>query len=189
MRMEVSRLPEVMARNKARQENELRLEELEQLRRNHLELDRLAAKVEQLRRMQAQRSSEERRKDGEQIHLLETQNSRLRTELAQMKAAPETAEARLSVDRTQLEQIARFFYSYARNNSGRYPSNFSELRYYLPASVFPTIETNRFEILWGGANAEPDPAQQALVRTRVEDQQNTRFYLFADGHLETRSAP
>jgi hypothetical protein len=106
--------------------------------------------------------------------------------LDEIKVAPSSIEARRSVDSSELEQIGHFFRAYARNNSGKYPADFNELRYYLPATVYPAIETNRFEILNSDIDTNPDAGKQALVRTRTPDAQSVLLYLFADGHLETR---
>jgi DNA repair exonuclease SbcCD ATPase subunit len=186
---QVSRLPEISDRNLALQKIQAQLEELQRLRRNRLELDELAAKIDALRRTQAQRTNDAQRAGGEHVRRLESENAQLRAELEQFKTAPGTLEARQSVDASQLEHISRFFKSYARNNAGRYPADFSELRYYLPANIYPTIETNRFEILANDGSGDSDGSQQALVRTRFEVEPNSRLYLFADGHVEARAAP
>jgi TolA-binding protein len=189
LQQEVARLREASAPNEALQLNHSQLEELERLRRTHLELDELTLKIAALRQDQARRKMEAQQAGGEQIRRLEGENAQLRAQLEQTKAAPGNAEARRSVDSSQLEHISHFFRSYARNNKGKYPTDFTELKYYLPAAVYPSIETNRFEILVQETEVNPDPGQQALVRTRFLDDQNIRLYLFADGHLETRRAP
>jgi hypothetical protein len=189
LRQEVSRLSGVSKQNEALQKAYAQLEELERLRRNHLELGELAVKIGALRQAQAERKMEAQQAGGEQIRRLELENAQLRAELEQVKTAPGSIEARRSVDGSELQHIGLFFRSYARNNHGKYPTDFTELRYYLPAAVYPSIETNRFEILVQETDVIPDPGQQALVRTGILDDQNIRLYLFADGHLETRRAP
>jgi DNA repair exonuclease SbcCD ATPase subunit len=189
LQLEVSQLGEVREQHKALQKAYAELEELERLRQNHFELGELTLKIAALRRAQAQRKMEAQQAGGEQIRKLELENAQLRAELEQKKAAPGAIEDRLSVDGSELQQIGYFFRAYAKNNSGKYPADFGELRYYLPATVYPSIETNRFEILSPQTDANSDPNQQALVRSRFQDDQNARLYLFADGHLETRRAP
>src|SRR5205814_474749 len=127
---EVSPLSEVSARNEALHKAHSQLEELEQLRRDHAELDELAVKIAALRQARAQRKLAAERNGEDQIHGLELENARLRGELEQLKAAPAIIEARRSVDGSQLEHIGRFFRGYARNNGGKYPHDFAELRYY-----------------------------------------------------------
>jgi hypothetical protein len=182
LQQEVSRLIDVSIQHQALQKTQAQLEELERLRRNHFELGELTAKVTALRRAQAQKSGAA----AEEVRKLELENAQLRAELADMKAAPSSIEGRRSVDGSELEQIGHFFRAYARNNSGKYPTDFNELSYYLPAAVYPSIETNRFEILNSENDAKSDPSQQALVRTRIPDAQSSVVYLFGDGHLETR---
>lgn len=189
LQQEVSRLNEVAAQNETLQKAYAQVEELERLRRNHLELGELALKIRALRQTQAQRQMAAQQVGGEEIRKLELENAKLREELEQIKAAPGSLAARRSVDGSELEHIRLFFRSYARNNHGKYPTDFTELRYYLPATVYPSIETNRFEILVSEPNVIPAPDQQVLVRTRFADDQTNRLYLFADGHLETRRAP
>ncbi len=188
LRVEVSHLQKISGQTAERQRAEAQLEELERLRRNHHELDQLAARIEGLRRTKALEQSESEKTDAEQIHRLEAENVQLRGQLEALKSSAVNTEARRFVDSYQLEHISRFFRSYARNNAGRYPSDFSELRYYLPENVYPSIETNRFEILASDSASESDLSRHALVRTKFEDGQNSKLYLFADGHLETRSA-
>jgi hypothetical protein len=182
---EVSGLRNVLAQNEALQKTCAQLEELERLRRNHIELGELTAKIAALRRAQDQA----RHASAEEIRKLKVENERLRAELSELKAEPSAIEARLSVDGAELEQIGHFFRAYARNNNGRYPTDFAELKYYLPASVYPSIETNRFEILRPEGELNPEPSQQILVRTRIQDDPDVRLYLFADGHVETGRAP
>jgi len=189
LQQQISRLGDISAQNEALQKAYAQLEELERLRRNHFELGELTSRIAALRQAQAQRKMEAQQAAEEKLRTLELENAQLRAELDQMKAAPGFVEARRSVDGSQLEHIGLFFRSYARNNHGKYPSDFTELKYYLPATVYPSIETNRFEILVQETDANPDPGQQALVRTRILDDQNDRLYLFADGHLETKRAP
>jgi hypothetical protein len=161
------------------------MDELEDLRRNHLELGGLTARVAALRAAEAQKNVAAQN----EAKRLELENQHLRLDLEQAKHSPSTLEARASVDGNQLQQIAAFFQMYARNNSGRYPRDFSELKFYLPANVYPSIETNRFEILVPDAAANSDPSQRALVRTLGSGDQSAHLYLFADGHLETRGGP
>jgi hypothetical protein len=182
---EVSHLSGLVTQNEALQKTYGQLEELERLRRNHFELGQLTAKIAALRqaRAQAQQVGED------ELRKLQIENERLRAELSEMKVAPRTIEDRLAVDGSELERISLFFRAYARNNNGKYPTDFSDLRYYVPASVYPSIETNRFEILLPEGEVNPEPSQQILVRTRIHDDQKIRLYLYADGHLETRRTP
>jgi len=189
LRGEVAQLRETSADNQAARKARGDLEELDQLRRNHAELGELASKISVLRQAQARQSQEVYSGGGDQVRRLEVENQQHRGELEQLKHASTTIAARRSVDGTQLEQIASFFRSYARNNKGKYPRDFTELRYYLPANVYPAIETNRFEILNQDDDVSADPGQQPLVRTRSADDQNVQLYLFSDGHVESRGGP
>jgi prepilin-type processing-associated H-X9-DG protein len=122
------------------------------------------------------------------IQILQRENQELRQQLDQWKAAPAVVEARRSVDANQLRQIGQFFGAYAKNNGGKFPSSFNELKYYLAADVYPGIETDRFEILVNRPDDNADPNKLPLVRSRISDTQHTRVYLFADGHVENRGA-
>jgi prepilin-type processing-associated H-X9-DG protein len=188
LRAELFQLRKISRDNEAARKARADLEELEQLRRNHIELGELALKLRGLRKAQAQRQAREN-ENANDVRKLESENAQLRSQVEQLKHAPTTAEARRSVDGTQLAQIAHYFRGYARNNGGKFPSDFAELKYYLPANVYPNIETDRFEILTGAAIGTSDPGQAPIVRTRFADEQNTRIFLFADGHVETRGGP
>jgi hypothetical protein len=187
LQQEISRLSDVSAQGEALQKTYAQLEELERLRRNHFELGELTAKVAALRRAQAQRNVSAQQAAVEEFRKLKLENAELRAELDRLKASPGSIEARRSVDGSELEQIGHFFRAYARNNNGKYPTDFAELKYYLPATVYPSIETNRFEILNSEA-ANTEPSQQPLVRTRLQGSQDFLLYLFADGHLESKRA-
>jgi prepilin-type processing-associated H-X9-DG protein len=182
LRVEVSRLRENPA-----PEARADVDELELLRRNHVELGDLAVKLRGLRETRARQEAASKA-SADEVNQLQGENAQLRNRVDQLKRAPATAEARRSVDETQLAQIGQYFRAYARNNGGKFPPDFAELRYYLPANVYQTIETDRFEILTS-ADGTSVPGQEAIVRTRFADGQNTRSYLFADGHVETRGAP
>jgi prepilin-type processing-associated H-X9-DG protein len=188
LRAEVSQLRENSVENEAARKARADLEELEQLRRNHAELGELALKLRSLRETQAQRQATEN-ENANDVRKLEAENAQLRSQVEQLKHAPTTAEARRSVDGTQLAQIGQYFRGYARNNGGKFPQDFAQLRYYLPANVYPTIETDRFEILTAPVTETSDPGQAPIVRTRFADEQNNRIVLFADGHVETRGGP
>lgn len=185
LQAEVSQLRERSSDNEAARKARADSEELEQLRRNHVELGELALKLRGLRAAHAQRSANEK-ESAESARNLQAQNAQLRSEVEQLKHAPTAAQARRSVDETQLAQIAEYFRGYARNNGGKFPQDFAQLRSYLPANVYPTIETDRFEILTGAAAG--DRGQEPIARTRFADDQNSRIYLFADGHVEKRGA-
>jgi hypothetical protein len=189
LQQEVFRLSQASVQNEKLQGAYAQLEELERLRRNHFELGELAARVTAMRQAQAQGRMAAQQAGVEEIHKLKLENTQLRAELEKIKTAPSSIENRRSVDGSELEQIGHFFRAYAKNNDGKYPPDFTELKYYLPAAVYPNIETNRFEILGLETDVNAEPSQQALVRTRFQDDQNARLYLFADGHLETKRAP
>ncbi|MEY2427926.1 MAG: hypothetical protein QOJ40_811, partial [Verrucomicrobiota bacterium] len=127
------------------------------------------------------------RSADEQMSQLKTENLQLRGENQQLEQAPQILSARQQVDVDELNQIAGALSLYAKMNDNRLPAQFGELRSYSTAEVFPTLETNRFELLYqGNLTNISDPANTPLVRAQAKNLLNQRAYLFADGHLEIR---
>ena len=82
-------------------------------------------------------------------------------------------------------QIGQAFSLYAKMNDDKIPEDFAQLKYYITSDIFPTLETDRYEILYKGKLADiADPANTPLLRSKLKNSQNQRPYFFADGHLE-----
>ena len=118
---------------------------------------------------------------------LQSENLELRRANEQLEQAPETVAARQQIDMTELAEIGAAIMAYAQRNSDTLPEQFGQLKPYLPADVFPMLETNRFELLWRGELRNiANPTSTPVARGRAKDSQNQRVYLFADGHLEVK---
>jgi prepilin-type processing-associated H-X9-DG protein len=110
-----------------------------------------------------------------------------RAENQALEKDPITVSARQAVDVGELTQIAAAIGLYAKMNGNNLPAQFADLKHYTTADVFPSLETNRFELLHQGKLTDiANPVSTPLVRARAKDRQNQRPYLFADGHLEIR---
>jgi hypothetical protein len=178
---------QVRAQNQALRKTLLQLDVLDDLRKDHAELFRLRNEIGQLQAATELRKLAAARSAEEQLAQLKTENIRLRDGNQQLVQAPQTLSARQQVDVDELNQIAGALSLYAKMNDNKLPAQFSELRSYSTADVFPTLETNRFEIVYqGNLTNIADPANTPLVRAQAKNLLNQRAYLFADGHLEIR---
>jgi hypothetical protein len=187
LRQDLAGLNEARAANRALQKLRWQNEELAQLRESNQELHRLRQELQRLREAEARRKRELLQGDEVQLQELRQDNQRVREENLQLAGSPETIQAEQTLDVNQLKQIAKAFRLYADVNSGKLPGDFNELKYYTPAEVFQSLETNRYEILAVGEVADiAEPDKTPLLRSKVKDQQNLRAYLFADGHLEMK---
>src|SRR6266550_2466426 len=187
LRQQLADVAQVRAQNQALRKILLQLDELDELRKDHAELFRLRNEIGRLQAAGEKRKLAAVRTAEEQLSQLKTENIRLRDENQQLEQAPQTVSARQQVDVDELNQIAGALSLYARMNDNKLPAQFGELRSYSSAEVFPTLETNRFEILYqGNLTNIADPANTPLVRAQAKNLLNQRAYLFADGHLEIR---
>jgi hypothetical protein len=187
LRQQLADLAPVRAQNQALRTILFQLDELDQLRKDHAELFRLRNEIGRMQLADEKRKLAAARSAEDQLSQLKTENTQLRDENQQLAQAPQTVTARQEVDVDELNQIAGALTLYARMNDNKLPAQFSELKSYSTAEVFPTLETNRFEIVYqGNLTSIADPAITPLARAQAKNSLNQRAYLFADGHLEIR---
>jgi len=170
-------------------ENQRRLweaEELQRLREEQQEFRRLQAEVEGLRLAARGKQAEAVRKREEQLGDLLRENEQLRRENAQLRADPEFQAAKVEVLNQELRYIAYALQVYAGRNQGQLPPSLDELKYYVPANVFPALEIEKFELLAASAGST-DPHNTPIVRSKSRQPNEANLYLFADWHLEAKS--
>jgi prepilin-type processing-associated H-X9-DG protein len=181
LQLELANLPRLRAENKELREISLRAEELKNLREENNEIPRLQKEVGELRLNLAQETRE-------RMSRLEAEDERLAGISQQLEESPETIRSRQVMDMTQLRQIAEAFSAYIGEHDGELPANFSDLRRFVSAGVWSTLETSRFEILLRGRLDDiAAPDKTPIVRSISKDKENQRAYLFADGHVEMRT--
>ncbi len=158
-------------------------EEAVQLRVQNAELDRLRREIA----LANEKGIELPPELQPEADKLRSEIQELRGENQRLAGAPEMLEAGQIVTANELAQIGRAFGGYVELNDGRLPESFSELESCTPSAVFPTLHTNKYEILAAGKLDEiREPANTPLLRSKFPDAQNLRAYLFADGHLEMK---
>ena len=161
-------------------------EELQSLRKEEEDFKRLQAEVDQLRLQAQQQRRELAQKQADQLSELSRENARLRQENEKLVNDPKYKEAKIEVVKQQLRYIAHALETYGQRNEGKLPPDLPELKYYVPADVFPTLEVEKFEILQG-SHANVDLHTTPLVRTREPEGGEFTVVLFGDGHVEART--
>ena len=182
LRQQLAELSQIRTQNQALQKVLWQSEELEELHKDNAELFRIRNEIRRLR------DAAEKKLDSEQNleEQLQTENANLRFEKQQLEQAPEIVSASQTVDANELMQIGQAFSLYAKMNDNKIPEDFTELKSYTTADIFPTLETDRYEILYKGKLTDiADPANTPLLRAKLKNSQNQRPYFFVDGHLET----
>ena len=181
LRLQLAELSQIRTQNQALQKILWQSEELEELRKDNAELFRIRNEIRRLREAAEKKLDSEKNLEEQ----LQTENANLRNENQQLEQAPEIASARQAVDVNELMQIGQAFSVYAKMNGNKIPEDFTELQSYTTADIFPTLETDRYEILYKGKLADiAEPANTPLLRAKLKNSQNQRPYIFADGHLE-----
>jgi prepilin-type processing-associated H-X9-DG protein len=187
LRRQLSDAAAVKAENETLQQILRLSEDLDDLRKDNAELLRARREIVRLQTALEKRKRDSAHSLEEQLSQLQTENLQLRHDNQQLEQTPKTVSAREAVDLNELAEIGQILGLYASMNSNNLPHDLTELKSYAATDVFSTFETNRFEFVYQGNLTDiSDPAKTPLMRSKFEDDQNQRPYLFADGHVATK---
>jgi len=176
----------VRAEHREHQRRLWEAEELQRLRAEQQEFKRLQAEVERLRLAAQRKQAEAVQNREEQLADLLRENERLRRENGQLRDDPKFKAAQAEVLNQELRYIAYALQVYAGRNQGQLPPSLGELKYYVPANVFPALEIENFELLAASAGSA-DPHNTPIVRSKTRQPNEVNLYLFADWHLEAKN--